>query len=656
MAAIHLINMPFAALNAPSFGLTQIESVLKKQYADRISARIFYLNYDFARYLGGANIYSGALTLDALTSGSGDWFFRQAAFPDLPDNTEAFLRRYHYRNDEPNRLARQIIQEKRPPLEGFLRGLIDRYQLDQADIVGFTSFFSQNVACFAMARLLKERNPRLITVMGGPNCEAGMGQEIARHVPYIDYVFSGPALSSFTRFVGHWLAGERQHFDRIGGVFSKTNQNAWPTETATPTLAGERIAMLGAELDVDEVIELDYGPFLDRLENQFPEIEPVLFFETSRGCWWGERAHCTFCGLNGTTMKYRAMSPENALRQFRDLFQYVPRCRRFDCVDNILAKEYLTEVFPKLDTPEGVTLFYEVKADLGDADMQALAQAGVKHIQPGIEALATSTLKLMRKGTTAFHNIQFLKNCRVYDIYPVWNLLVGFPGEGEEVYRKYEAEIPLFNHLPPAGGVFPVRFDRFSPYYTHAKEYGLNLKPFDFYALTYPFDENALARLAYYFLDHNGDAEYIVVMNRWLERLRARFDRWNALWYHPDGAVFPDLYLKENSPVVYDSRSGEAREYDIGEAGRRLLNFLDRPKRAAELAEAFEPESGIDAERVLEQLQAHGLIFQERGRYLSLVLARQPAPMTFAKLPQRAAEPPKLARQPRKARRLPNVA
>ena len=42
-------------------------------------------------------------------------------------------------------------------------------------------------------------------------------------------------------------------------------------------------------------------------------IEPALLAESSRGCWWGEKFHCTFCGLNGAGMKYRSKSPERVL-------------------------------------------------------------------------------------------------------------------------------------------------------------------------------------------------------------------------------------------------------------------------------------------------------------------------------------------------------
>lgn len=55
-----------------------------------------------------------------------------------------------------------------------------------------------------------------------------------------------------------------------------------------------------------------------------------------------------------------------------------------------------------LDTPPGMSMVYEVKADLDEDDFRDLARARVMRIQAGIEALNTSTLKLMRKGTSVF--------------------------------------------------------------------------------------------------------------------------------------------------------------------------------------------------------------------------------------------------------------
>jgi ribosomal peptide maturation radical SAM protein 1 len=549
---VFLINMPFAALNVPSFGLTQIKSVLERQFEGRLQVDLLYLNYDFAHYIGGVDLYSSALTVESLTSGIGEWFFRQSAFPDQPDNIDEFFQRYYYRQDEQARMTRRLIQEKRAGLDDFLDGLIDKYGIDQGDVVGFTSFFSQNLACFAMAHRLKRRRPGIVTVMSGPNCESVMGQEIARQVGQIDYVFSDPALRSFPDFLERWLAGDRAGCDRIDDVFSKRNADLWVPAPGRPS-----IAPMGAELDIDTPVPLDYGSFLDTLEANFPNgrVKPVLFFETSRGCWWRARAHCTFCGLNGASMKYRAMKPELARAQFQDLFKYANRVSRFDCVDNIMPKEYLEEVFSTLETPPHVRLFYEVRADLREQDLAILTRANVKVIQPGIETLATSILKLMRKGTTAFHNLAFLKNCVTFDVFPVWNLLVGFPGEDEDVYRAYVENIPLLTHLPP-GGVFPVRFDRFSPYFNQAAEYGLDLRPFDFYGLTYPFPPEARARLAYYFIDHNGSADYIVKVNRWLDRMREQYAYWHKRWYDSPGRPLPRLFVISGgaTPEIFDSR------------------------------------------------------------------------------------------------------
>ncbi len=135
-------------------------------------------------------------------------------------------------------------------------------------------------------------------------------------------------------------------------------------------------------------------------------------------------------------------------------------------------------------------IFYEVKADLNEEEIAVLAKSGVTQIQPGIEALATSTLKLMKKGTTVFQNLKLLKLCSLYGVQPHWNLLLGFPGESEETYRKYVEMLPLLTHLHPPSGAYPVRFDRFSPYYYQAESYGLDLRPLDFYALIYPFKED----------------------------------------------------------------------------------------------------------------------------------------------------------------------
>ncbi len=618
MYRVSLITMPFAALNMPSLALTQLKAAVDQACGARAAVEIHYLNQEFARQTDVAFYRHVSRSMDALYSGLGEWIFRQAAFPQLEDNQEVYFRRYLPRRDEEaERLKRSILAHRRET-EGILDELIDAHGLDQSQVVGFTSTFSQNLASFAMARKLKERNPAIITVMGGANCETPMGEVIARNAPHVDFVFSGPALRSFPLFVQNCINLQMEENQRIAGVFS--NMNCAATGAGMCGSSGE-------ELDINAVLELDYETFLNTLERNFPEnhMEPLLLFETSRGCWWGEKCHCTFCGLNGTRLTHSALRPQKAIEQFRSLFAYFPRCSSFQAVDNIMPKTYLKDVFPQLETPPGATIFYEVKANLNGEELAILSSAGVTRIQPGIESLATSTLKLMRKGTTVFHNLRLLKGCVTHGIEPGWNLLIGFPGEDEVVYQKYMVDIPLLTHLPPPSGAYPVRFDRYSPYFENAAEYGLDLHPYDFYELVYPFSGKELEDLAWYFMDHNYGAQYFGDMVRWIGKIRQQVELWRARW-EADQRVPPELSVMDKgaSCVVHDSRSGNVAEYELDNVAAQVLKQLATPRTLAGLASSLSHIGGFDLQREVGLLQERGLLFQEDGRFLSLVVNKAP--------------------------------
>ncbi len=622
MREIALVNMPFADVHRPTIALTQLRSVVRSVRND-VVADVFYMNLDFAESFGLKDYAVVANTMESLISGLGEWFFRPIAFPDVPDNSEAYLRRYLRHFGANQEQVRKVLTDLRPRAAALLDELIDRYRLAEYRIVGATSMFQQNVASFALARRIKDRNPGVVTVLGGANCDAPMGGVIAKNVDAVDFVFSGPALVNFPAFVNHVLDGEMDRCHELKGVYSKRKLSGLSPE-------GREI---GEELPIEVDVPLDYDDYFEALGTRFPpgSVRISLLFETSRGCWWGAKAHCTFCGLNAMTMAYRGMLADSALKRIQELIdRYADRVSRFEAVDNIMPKEYLTDVFPHIRSPK--VIFYEVKADLKEPELAILAEAGVREIQPGIEALATSTLKLMRKGTTSFQNVSFLKACVAHGIQPVWNLLVGFPGETGETYAKYVDDLPRLAHLPPPTGSFPVRFDRFSPYFDKRDDYGLSLAPYDFYSMVYPFPEKDLERLAYYFMDLNFDAPYVTEMVKWIVKLRERIAQWRTRWLLADKKLKPELRFERGGlgTSIYDSRSGSAVEHRLEEARLRVLESLTRPKRAAVVAsELGMPEA--EAAIHVDALDALGLVFREGDSVLSLVLeppvaiSRQPS-------------------------------
>lgn len=619
MYRISLINMPFANPRLPSIALTQLASVTKERFGEQVRVRILYLNMDFVHYLGNELYKQMISALEANNSGLGDWLFRQVAFPKEKDNTQQYFQRYFPYTDKVHASIKGAVVAKRAGLLGFMQQLIGKYKLDQEDLIGLTSMFAQNVASFALARLIKDRNPKTVTILGGANAEFPMGPRLAINVAALDFVASGPSLVSFPQFVEHQMKGEVDKCHEIPGIFSRKN--------AESKINGGPDA-IGLELPIEVPVPLDYDSYLQDLEKNFPNraLEPSLTFETSRGCWWGERAHCTFCGLNGATMNYRAMPPEQALNQFHELFsKYCDRCSSFESVDNILPREYLTDVLPKMNTPPGVSIFYEVKADLKPHEMEALKISGIIEIQPGIESLASSTLKLMRKGTTAFQNVSFLKNCIKYGISPAWNLLIGFPGESEEVYAKYLNDIPRLVHLPPPAGAFPVRFDRYSPYFVQAAEYGLNLSIYEFYRFIYPFSEEVLEKISYYFEDKNYNAEYLSNVVTWKTRLTAATTRWSQRWTAADNLLKAELYMKQrgDKTVIHDTRSGGLVEHEVDGMEVAVLEFLDQKAwKVSHIARHFDLADTV-VTNILNRLQGLDLLFDEGERYLSLVLVEK---------------------------------
>jgi ribosomal peptide maturation radical SAM protein 1 len=625
MYRIALVNMPFAGADMPSIALTQLKAMLGNELGDQVECQVIYPNLDFLGYLGPHLYELIAGTVLANTSGLGDWFFSQEAFPEKPDETDAYLVRHFSEHRSQLEAFRGELQEKRRHAGALLDQVIDLYRLDSYSLVGFTTMFSQNMACIATARKLKALRPEIVTLMGGANCESPMGDVIARNVPEIDFVFSGPSLVAFPRLIRHLLQGEVEECHQIKGVLSHRKLTAQE---------GERRREIGDELDISVDLPLDYDDYFAAFDVKVPReanIEPKVMFETSRGCWWGERAHCTFCGLNGVTMAYRALPADKALSLLHGLFErYGARASEFKSVDNILPREYLTDVLPFLETPERNCLFYEIKADLKEREMAVLAQARVTRIQPGIEALATSSLKLMRKGTTSFQNLKFLKHCQRYGIYSLWNLLVGFPNEPEAVYQKYCEDLPLLTHLEPPSGAYPIRFDRFSPYFVLAKEYGLKLKPYKWYEMLYPFPAGEIEDLAYYFVDEDYKAAHIANTARWLGKLRERIAHWHTRYYQRDRRLKPELTTRQRrgATVVYDSRSGSVVEHALSPTAWKILDLLEDQQKISRLVEKLGgvPEQEVSAEVAF--LRQRGLLFEEDGAYMSLVLRpERPTPL-----------------------------
>lgn len=220
-------------------------------------------------------------------------------------------------------------------------------------------------------------------------------------------------------------------------------------------------------LTPSQILTPVYDGFFERLDTSVAAgwVQPRLPVEGSRGCWWGEKHHCTFCGLNGSFMEFRSKSPD----RFHD--ELVELARRYQVldfmvVDNILDMGYFDTVLRRLaESDHQLRLHFEVKSNLRRPHFRRLVEAGTVMVQPGIESLSSKVLKLMDKGVTGCLNVRALRDAQSTGVSVCWNYLYGFPGESAADYREIIRQLPMLHHLEPPGGSSRIAIERFSPYF-----------------------------------------------------------------------------------------------------------------------------------------------------------------------------------------------
>ena len=609
--------MPFGPEMSPSLGL----SLLKAGLAPLgVSARVLYFTLRFAE-LVGVGPYTKIATdgTRSVRELAGEWVFREALFgPDPAADAcwerEVLLARACWPEPE---LARPVpsafvrsLRRARARAAPFLERCLAEVLAHRPRLVGFTSVFQQHVASLALAKRIREAAPGTVVVLGGANCEGPMGAETARSFPFLDAVVSGEGDLVFPELVSRALAG--RPLDDLPGV-------------ATPANAAARFAS-GRFPNAPRVARMDDLPVPDDADyfDQFRRSRfagawtPGLFLETARGCSWGEKSHCTFCGLNGTTMAFRSKSPARALSELTALVARHP-LSDVQVVDNILDTRYFETVLPELaKAPPRSPVFWETKSSLKKEQVRLLADAGVTRIQPGVESLSDAVLRLMRKGVTALQNVQLLKWCRELGVTPYWNLLWGFPDEPPEEYARMARLVPLLSHLFPPSGVSGLRLDRFSPGFDDAERLGfLDVAPLPSYAALYPLAPGAVANLAYSFSfrargrARAGDyvAPLLCEVARWRRAAKA-----SALFSVPAGDAL----------LVWDLRPVARRPLTVLRGLSRVLHeACDAVANARALADAGRAASGAsreDVDAALARLVADRLLLRDGERHLALAV------------------------------------
>jgi len=606
-ARIALINMPFAKVDSPSIQCGLLKSILVESGH---FAEVFYFNLDLANEIGGqeyAAISDGRHTNALL----GEWLFSSAAF-SYRDNESEYLAAVPALKGVCNRLGfERLCHLRKEVFPAMVQRWVEQVDWEAYHAVGFTSTFVQNNACFALARCIKEKFPHVATVFGGANFDAGMGREFLRKLPFMDYVVDGEGEEAIVELANRLSKGEPGI--GIQGVSAKTADGIFDGGRANKMRSMDALPEPSYEEYFETLWRLDRKKILG-------SSTPLLLVETARGCWWGEKHHCTFCGLNASDMAFRSKSPERVLEELKSLAN---RYQTLDIsvIDNIMNLKYIEKVCgPLAEMHCDYKIFWEVKSNLTPRQLKILADAGIGEVQPGIESLSTHVLALMRKGITMLKNVRFLKWANYFGINAGWNLLTGFPGENEEDYSRQQKLVLLLKHLQPPWGGSPIWLERYSPYFFDPSFPVKNIRPAVAYRFVYPESEIDLKEVAYFF-DYEMEETIPVEQH---QGLFALIKDWKASW---EKTPRPFLRYRRGPDwiEVLDHREEPSRKYWLYGTEATVYEFCGETDRTATAAlQNMREETGRgeleEVEAALEKCCDLGIMIEEDRHYLSLAL------------------------------------
>jgi ribosomal peptide maturation radical SAM protein 1 len=492
--------------------------------------------------------------------------------------------------------------------ERCVRDILAAIPARQFDVIGFSvGFDAQKMPAAAIARKLRERGEDAVFVVGGTGIDGPMGPAYLEQFPEFDFVLQGEADDSWPIFLDRVAAGTEP--DDVPGCILRRREEvivSVPETSVTDTFLAHPT--------------VDYSSYIaQRARSRYSDRPLVVLLETSRGCWWGQKHHCTFCGIRNVDFPYRSRAGSDTVARVIDLYQtYHPAL--VYCTDSIAPVQYQEEVWPALaearkEEGRNWKIFYETKSNLRRKQIAALAAAGVTTIQPGIESFSTPALKLMDKGSNGIHQIAFVKWATAYGVRVTYGIITGMPGETPGDLREMAGKVGKLTHLQPPVDVTRLVLHRFSPHFRNPDGYGLeDVRPFTAQRVIYRCADERLTRLCYQlnFTVSSQDDEFFKAK----DELSAEVERWRKAFQ--GGSMLTITSSGREQVVVRISDDADLGIEVISDPVESLI--LDSCAEVTSLGKIAHMSS-LPVEfltTAAARLESRGILLTERGSALTL--------------------------------------
>lgn len=436
-------------------------------------------------------------------------------------------------------------------------------------MIGCTAMIGQVNASAALLAGIKRQRPEIVTLIGGGACEGEMAEGIASLSAALDYIFSGESEQTFLEVLQR-SAGKMPAF-RDSSI-------------------GKPAILYGSPYaELDRLPLPDYQAFFDQYSRWIGQPSPrkvKIWYESSRGCWYGQDSSCRFCSEH---QPYRRKSAQTVAQDLRRISQDFPGY--MVCMTDVnLPRSYHQDLLPHIGRQTEASFYaYQVKTDLSLFDLMQLKQANINAVLPGIETFSTPLLRLMNKGVSACQNLLFLRHARSVGIYCDWLLLWRFPGDTAAMYAEVLRLLPLIRHLQPPRRMSPMFLARFSTYFEEQQRYDLrHVRPWDAFYQAFP-QEAQIEKLAYWF-----QADYpseVCEDSQIIRAIQAEVEHWKRAWPTVKLVLLP--YAE--AYIIVDNRYGEheKKTHFLTQTRVQTIMTCRKYEPSDEIAWALEQQLGV---------------------------------------------------------------
>ncbi len=603
-----LISAPWPIFSRPSIQLGALKAYIKNQLPETdCRAYHFFLNV-------AADIGYGIYQSISERSWLSESIYAAILYPERFEKIERFFAKKSRNNKNLSNLNfTDLINQVKKTTDTFIREI----NWKAFDLVGISACLCQLTSSLYFIKEIKTKAPDLPVILGGSITSGQSATDILTAFPQIDIIVVGEGEQPMVRLIEHLnISGTLNDFPRTPGVFSRQ----------IPRQSGEIFCQLP---NLEKLPPPDYQEYFNLLKTFAPEktFFPTLPAEISRGCWWrklhhhGKETGCAFCNLNLQWQGYRTKSKEQVVSE---IDQITSRYQLLSIafMDNALPPKGSRQIFEALsDLNKDFCFFSEIRASTNRQTLEKLAKAGMNEVQIGIEALCTSLLKKLNKGTTSIENMEIMKNCEALGIRNISNLILSFPGSDvQDVNETLRA-------LKFARIFQPLRIVRFwlgmeSPVWKHPQQFGIT-SVFNHPGYRILFPEKIYRHVHFIMQDYRGDK---TDQKRLWQPVKDAVSDWKTYYeqLHSHPGSGPILsYLDGKDFIIIKERKPDDKPVNHRLTGisRQIYLYCDHRRTIQQILAKFPSLSEDKLLPFLRMMTQKRLMFDERETYLSLAVS-----------------------------------